>query len=51
MQIEKPYFMTNPAWYTFNEEEWKYELTEDAPERARESYAEYYDTLDSVKTE
>ncbi len=51
MQIEQPYFMTNPAWYTFNEVEWRYELTDAAPERARASYAEYYNTLDSVKTE
>lgn len=39
---EQPYFMENPKWYRFNEKEWKYELTDEAPEKAVESYKEFY---------
>lgn len=48
MTTDKPYFMTNEAWYRFNEEEWKYELTALAPEEAIKSYEEFYKLLDSV---
>lgn len=39
---EKPYFLENKEWYTFNEEEWKYELTDKAPQEAIDSYNEFY---------
>jgi len=42
MQLE-PYFMSNPEWYYFDEKEWMYKLTEKAPEKARESYKEFYE--------
>ena len=37
-----PYFMTNKDWFYFDEAEWKYKLTDSAPEKARKSYAEFY---------
>lgn len=37
-----PYFMENEEWYTFNEEEWKYELTDKAPQEAIDSYNDFY---------
>ena len=37
-----PYFMTNRDWFYFDETEWKYKLTDSAPEKARKSYAEFY---------
>lgn len=46
--IERPYFLTNDRWFVFNEAEWKYELTDEAPEEARKSYAEFYDNTEIV---
>ena len=46
---EKPYFLENEEWYTYNIEEGKYELTDKAPQEAVESYNEFY--ADSVKVE
>lgn len=43
MQSE-PYFMKNDAWYYFDRKEWKYKLTDKAPEEARKSYEEFYKT-------
>ena len=40
-----PYFLENKEWYTFNEEEWKYELTDKAPQEAIDSYNHFYDIL------
>jgi hypothetical protein len=42
MISEKPYFMQNKEWYYFDELEFKYKLTEKAPQKAIESYKEYY---------
>ena len=42
MQQEKPYFLNNPAWYYFDEDEFCYKLTDKAPEKARKSYQEFY---------
>ena len=41
--IERPYFMSNPEWYYFDEEEFKYKLTEKAPKKAVKSYNEVYE--------
>lgn len=46
MIAEQPYFMENKEWYYFDEDEFKYKLTEKAPKKARESYKEYYEDLD-----
>ena len=45
---EQPYFMTNPKWFTFNETEWKYELTKDAPPKAVKSYNDFYATEERI---
>lgn len=37
----RPYFMTNPSWYRFNDETGEVELTEDAPEEAVKSFQEF----------
>ena len=39
---ERPYFMENDDWYYFDEKEWKFRLTKQAPEKARTSYYEFY---------
>ena len=41
-----PYFMENDEWYYFDYQAKKYVLTEKAPKRARESYAEFYKELE-----
>ena len=38
---DMPYFMSNKDWYTFDFEKRRFVLTEKAPEKAKESYAEY----------
>lgn len=42
MQL-KPYFMTNKDWYYFDKKKWKYFLTDKAPQKAIESYENFYD--------
>ena len=37
----RPYFMTNPSWYRFNDEKGEVELTEDAPEEAVKCFQEF----------
>ena len=49
MVYEEPYFMTNKEWYTFNEEKFRYELTDKAPEKAIESYNEFYGDKDNER--
>ena len=44
--LEKPYFMENDEWYYFDEDAFKYVLTDKAPEKAVESYKEYYKLVD-----
>lgn len=46
--LDMPYFMENENWYDFDVEKGRYILTDAAPERARTSYAEYYDALDNI---
>ena len=38
----EPYFLQDSSWFYYDEEEGKYKLTEAAPEKARQSYAEFY---------
>ena len=47
MFVERPYFMENKEWYRFNEEEFRYELTDKAPQKAVESYEQYYKDVES----
>jgi hypothetical protein len=35
-------FLQNEEWYYWNEEEWKYKLTDKATKEAQESYKEFY---------
>lgn len=45
MTQDKPYFMNNAEWFYFDEKEWKYFLTDKAPEKAKESYNKFYNNL------
>lgn len=46
MTVEKPYFMENKEWFYFDEKEWRYKLTEKAPQEAIESYNVFYEILE-----
>jgi len=43
-----PFFLKNKNWYIFNEKEFRYELTKEAPKEAIESYKEFYRTLENL---
>lgn len=45
---DKPYFMENKEWYYFDEKEWRYKLTDKAPEDAIESYNEFYTYKETI---
>ena len=49
VRVPEPYFMTNEEWYYFDDEEFMYKLTDAAPEKAVESYEEFYKQLESMK--
>ena len=45
MTLKEPYFMKNKDWYYFDKDEFKYRLTDKAPDKAKESYDEFYNEL------
>ena len=49
--LAEPYFMKNEEWYYHDEEEMVYKLTDKAPEKAKQSYKEFYKTLLDSKFE
>ena len=44
--VEKPYFLTNKKWFKYDKKSKKYILTDKAPEKAQESYEEFYKLMD-----
>lgn len=40
---DMPYFMENEEWYYFDYKKGKFVLTDKAPEKAVESYKDFYD--------
>lgn len=44
---DMPYFMSNKKWFEFDFAKRIYVLTEEAPEKAKESYDEYLKHIDS----
>lgn len=42
MTLLEPYFMKNSKWYYFDERDFMYKLTDKAPEKAKQSYDEFY---------
>ena len=51
MTLNEPYFMKNKEWYSFNEKEWKYILTDKAPKEAVDSYNEFYNLIEQKDNE
>ena len=41
-------FLKNKDWYYWDEEEWKYKLTDKAPKEAIESYNKFYKKISEV---
>ena len=39
---DRPYFMTDERWYKFDFKRRVFVLTEEAPEKAKKSYDEFY---------
>lgn len=50
MMTDEPYFLSNKDWYIYNEEEFRYELTDKATDEAKKSYKEFYDLLENEST-
>lgn len=46
---DMPYFMTNEKWFEFDFERRIFVLTEEAPEKAKESWEEYMNLLEGRK--
>lgn len=46
MTLPRPYFMENDEWFYYDEEEGICKLTDKAPQKAIESYKEFYDDDD-----
>jgi hypothetical protein len=42
MTVPEPYFMEKKEWYYFDEKEFCYKLTDKAPQKAIDSYKQYY---------
>ncbi len=45
MTVPQPYFMNNAEWFYFDEDDFCYKLTDKAPQKAKDSYKEFYDTV------
>lgn len=43
--VDMPHFMENAEWFYFDVEIGKFVLTDKAPEKAKQSYDEYYKDL------
>lgn len=46
--LDMPYFMENEEWYFYDSQERKFILTENAPQKAKESYEKFYEELPRV---
>lgn len=44
---EEPHFLKNTEWYFYDYEKCRYELTDKATEEAKESYKQFYKTIDN----
>lgn len=47
MDIKVPYFFTNKKWYYYDEKDEIYKLTDKAPQKAIQSYREFYKEMDT----
>ena len=48
--LDMPYFMENEEWYYYDSQERKFILTENAPQKAKESYKKFYEELNRGRT-
>ena len=47
MLLERPYFMENKEWYWHDPKKCMYKLTDKASTEAKQSYKEFYETLEN----
>ena len=48
--LDRPYFMENREWFTYDVQKRRFVLTDKAPEKAKKSYEEYYKALNNHYT-
>ena len=48
MTLDEPYFLSNDRWCYFDVKKRKWMLTDEAPQKAIDSYKEYYKELREV---
>lgn len=48
MTLDFPYFMTNKKWFYFDQEKRQYILTDNATEKAKESYKDFCKELNAL---
>lgn len=46
--VDMPYFMENEDWYYFDFKKRKYMLTAEAPDKAKESYEQFYKEVEAI---
>ena len=51
MIFDKPYFMEYDDWYHFDKDKGMYVIEDSAPESAKQSYKEFYESLKYVDKE
>lgn len=49
--IDKPKFLNDPKWYSYDENRMTYKVAEDAPKDVIESYDDYYSSAGVDKSE
>lgn len=47
IKVEKPYFMKNKDWYYYDDEKRTYVIKTSAPEKAKESYRKFYQSINT----
>ncbi len=48
--LDMPYFMENEDWYEFDFAQRRFILTDKAPQKAKDSYKQYYQELNQMLT-
>lgn len=44
--FDMPFFMSNPKWFWFNADENRFVLNDEAPQKARDSFFEFYKAIE-----
>jgi hypothetical protein len=44
--FDMPFFMSNPKWFWFDADKKRFVLTDDAPQKAQDSYSAFYEAVE-----